>query len=246
MKKVMIIGATSGIGKSIATTFASKGWLVAATGRRQSLLAELQQDFPNQIVTKAFDITDAGNTANIDALIEMLGDLDVFVYCAGRISFTKTPVWEIDSSIINLNVSAFAKCTGHVFHYFVKKGGGQIAVISSIAALRGGASAPAYNASKAFESSFAEGLNLQAMVLQKPIIVTDIKPGYVNTTMGSGAKKFWEIPVDLAANQIVNSIILKKRSVVITKKWIIIALMIKYLPGALFRKIAVKNRTNQV
>ena len=55
-KKVIIVGATSGIGKEMALQYVNKGYTVGITGRREVLLQELQQKFPSQIFTECFDV----------------------------------------------------------------------------------------------------------------------------------------------------------------------------------------------
>ncbi len=92
------------------------------------------------------------------------------------------------------------------FNTSLKKGTGHLVGISSIASLRGGKESPAYNASKTFESNYMEGLRQKITGLRLPIIVTDIKPGFVKTDMAKGEGIFWAAPADKAAMQIYNAI----------------------------------------
>ncbi|WP_207492780.1 SDR family NAD(P)-dependent oxidoreductase [Aridibaculum aurantiacum] len=234
MRKVIIIGATSGIGKGLAELYAAKGWSVGITGRRGHLLQEIQQSFPQQVITFCFDITAADNLQHIDELVQRLGGLDLFIYCSGIGEISVQPDWEIDEKVIATNVTACAKAVGHIFNYFVQLGRGQVAIISSIAALRGGSSAPSYNASKAFVSSYAESLNLQAISLGKDIVITDVKPGFVDTSMAKGGGKFWMMPVGKICMQIASAIEAKKRKVVVSKRWRLVAFLMKNLPDTIF------------
>ena len=234
MKKVIIIGATSGIGKGLAIQYAANGWTVGITGRRSSLLDEIKQLFPDKIFTSCFDITAPHNVHQIDELIQKMGGINLFIYSAGIGELSTQPNWEIDEKVIATNVTAATKCCGHIFNYFVEKGSGQIAIISSIAAVRGGSSAPSYNASKAFVSSYAESLNLQAIALQKDIIITDVKPGFVNTSMAKGGGKFWVMPVDKICRQIYTAIQAKKRKVVVSKRWRLVTFLLAIMPDFLF------------
>ncbi len=63
MQRIIIVGATSGIGREMARLYAGAGHLVGATGRRQELLYSLQLEYPNHIVTECFDTTAPGATA---------------------------------------------------------------------------------------------------------------------------------------------------------------------------------------
>ncbi|MCW3107477.1 MAG: short-chain dehydrogenase/reductase [Segetibacter sp.] len=231
---MIIIGATSGIGKGLALRFVKKGYKVGISGRRQLLLDELLQQFPGNIISSCFDITHANSLSQIDSLIKTLGGVDIFIFCAGIGELSTQPDWDIDEKIIATNVTACTRSCGHLFNYFVKKGSGQIVIISSIAAFRGGSSAPVYNASKAFVSSYAESLNLQAIMLHKDIIITDVKPGFVKTEMAKGGGKFWIMPVNKVCLQIYNAILKKKRTVVVTKRWYFVTFAMKFMPGFIF------------
>lgn len=90
---------------------------------------------------------------------------------------------KIEHDTIQTNVTGFAAFANVAIQYFIEKGTGHLVGISSIASLRGGKESPAYNASKAFESNYMEGLRQKITGLRLPIIVTDIKPGFVKTDM---------------------------------------------------------------
>src|SRR5674536_231192 len=90
--------------------------------------------------------------------------------------------------------------------------------ISSIAALRGQRSAPAYSASKAFVCNYLEGLRHSAIKSRKPIFITDVQPGFVKTPMSRGNNLFWISTAEKAASQIYDAIVKKKKHVYITKR----------------------------
>ncbi|HEX8315942.1 MAG TPA: SDR family NAD(P)-dependent oxidoreductase, partial [Flavisolibacter sp.] len=126
------------------------------------------------------------------------------------------------------------------FNFFVEQGQGQgqIALTSSIAALRGNSWAPAYSASKAFMSNYAEGLALKARRQKRDITVTDIKPGFIKTSMAKGHGQFWVASPAKASLQIKRAIDRKKRVVYITRRWWLIAWILKVLPFSLYKRIA--------
>ena len=126
---------------------------------------------------------------------------------------------------------------GYVFNYFVAQGHGQIALTSSLSALRGNSWTPAYSASKAYMSTYAEGLAIKAYKLKKDITITDIRPGFINTKMAKGNRQFWVAPVHKAAEQIAKAIEKKKRVVYITRRWWLIAQIMKWLPYSIYKRI---------
>src|SRR4051794_10308713 len=83
MQKIIIIGATSGIGRELARIYAGEGHLVGVSGRRQDLLYSLQLEFPNHVVTECFDVTTPQSITHVQSLIQKLGGLDLLIYNAG-------------------------------------------------------------------------------------------------------------------------------------------------------------------
>ena len=93
MKKLIIIGATSGIGRGLAKCYAQDDWLVGITGRRQELLNSLQKEFPANIISECFDVTGADNIHHVKNLIEKLGGLDLLIYNSGYGEPSKNLDW---------------------------------------------------------------------------------------------------------------------------------------------------------
>src|SRR5262249_1352637 len=122
MKKVIIIGATSGIGREIARIYAHEGCLVGATGRRNELLYSLQVEYPNHVVTECFDVTAPGNITHLESLIEKMEGLDLLIYNAGYGEVSQELDWEIDRTTVNTNVSGFIEIIDYAYSYFLKQG----------------------------------------------------------------------------------------------------------------------------
>ncbi|HMD00561.1 MAG TPA: SDR family NAD(P)-dependent oxidoreductase, partial [Ferruginibacter sp.] len=136
MKKVIIIGATSGIGRALAKLYVQSGYMVGATGRRAELLKSLKEEFPDNIITASFDVMGKKNTHHIQTLVDQLGGLDVFIYNSGYGDPSEKLEWPIEERTTLTNVNGFVESVTYVFNYFLKQGDGQIAAISSIAANR--------------------------------------------------------------------------------------------------------------
>ena len=238
MKRVIIIGATSGIGRELAKLYAQNNWLVGITGRRKPLLDSLQEAFPNNIVRECFDVTKDDNIKHMQFLLQQLGGLDLLIYNSGIGEPSEKLDLTIDVNTTKTNVLGFIEIVNFAFNYFEKEGKGHIAAISSIASIRGNSLAPAYSASKAFMSNYMEGLYIRSSKIKLPIYTTDIQPGFVKANMAKSEAMFWVAPVEKAAAQIFIAIQNKKRRAYITRRWWLIAQLIKMLPGWLYRALA--------
>ena len=238
MKKVIIIGATSGIGRELAKLYAQNNWLVGITGRRKPLLDSLQEAFPNNIVRECFDVTKGDNIEHMQFLLQQLGGLDLLIYNSGIGEPSKKLDLTIDVNTTKTNVLGFIEIVNFAFNYFEKEGKGHIAAISSIASIRGNSLAPAYSASKAFMSNYMEGLYIRSSKIKLPIYTTDIQPGFVKANMAKSEAMFWVAPVEKAAAQIFIAIQNKKRRAYITRRWWLIAKIMKWLPMFIYKKIA--------
>jgi len=243
MQKTIIIGATSGIGFELAKLYAQNGDRVGATGRRNELLQKLKESFPGQVVIECFDVTGNENIFHLESLIRELGGMDLLIYNSGYGDISEVLDWPMDRQTTQTNVIGFVEIVNYAFNYFANQEGGQIAATSSIASVRGNSRAPAYSASKAYMSTYMEGLHLKASRLKRKdpktnISVTDIQPGFINTKMAKGKGRFWEAPVEKAARQIFNAIQKKRRKAYITRRWAIIAWILKWLPYPILKRFA--------
>ncbi|HUM47248.1 MAG TPA: SDR family NAD(P)-dependent oxidoreductase [Chitinophagales bacterium] len=237
MKKVIIVGASSGIGRELAILYANKKWLVGVTGRRRELLHELRDQYPEQIIPLSFDNTSDDVEYHLQLLISKLGGLDLLILSSGSGALNTSLDWKVEQETIELNVMAWTQIADFIFSYFREQEHGHFAAITSIASIRGEGRAPAYNASKSFQANYLEGLRKLAVFLKLKITVTDIQPGFVKTKMAKGKGRFWEAPPEKAARQILYAIERKKNKVYITKRWWLVALVLKMMPGWVYNRI---------
>lgn len=238
MSRVIIIGASSGIGRELARAFVKNGDVVGITGRRRELLEALKAENPESYLVSVFDVTAC--QAAIEHLRELtieLGGLDVLVVCSGTGDINADLDIEIEKRTIMTNVLGFTHAIDWGFNYFVRQQSGQLVAITSIGGLRGSRHAPAYNASKAFQMNYMEGLRVRAKQLRPGMVVTDIRPGLVDTDMAKGDGLFWVEPVQKVSNQIMKAI--EKRTAVayVTGRWGILARLLKWMPRWLYNKI---------
>lgn len=236
-RHVIIIGASSGIGRKLAELYSGKGARTGITGRRAELLNEIKNKNPYLIEIEQFDVTENNNFSHLESLITKLGGLDTLIISAGTGEPSEDLDWEIDRQTVATNVNGFTSIANWAFRYFRKQGYGRLALISSVAANRGGLHAPAYNASKAFQSSYAYGLALKAARISREFSVTCIEPGFVDTPMAKSDQLFWVVPVDKAGRQIMRGIESRKRKVYVSRRWRLVAWVLRHIPHWLYRKI---------
>ncbi len=236
-QRVIIVGGTTGIGRAMAELYLQKGCAVGVTGRTMAALQSLQEQFSNhKVAVQCFDVNSHDRRQQLQTLIDDLGGMDVFIYCAGIGVVSHDLNEENEFSTFSTNTTSFHDLTMFAFNYFLsQKQHGQIVGISSIAANRGLHAAPAYNASKAFMSNYLEGLWFKARKMKVPISVTDIQPGFVATKMAQG-NLFWVVPVEKAARQIIAAIQNKKKRAYISKRWRLIAMLLRMAPSPLISK----------
>jgi len=236
--KIIIIGGTSGIGEQLALDYAKSGNLVGVTGRRLDKLKEIQQKYFGKIFIKQMDVTKPVQAIiQLDYLIEKIGGLDLLIYSSGVGHINRKLEWDKELQTIETNIVGFTAITDKAFNYFQKQKSGQLVNISSINALRGSNAAPAYAASKAYASNYMEGLRKKAVKAKLPIYLTDLKPGFVDTDMAQGTGLFWVSSTEKASKQIRKAIHKKRKSAYITKRWRLIAWLLKLAPDWLYFKI---------
>jgi len=238
MKKVIIVGATSGIGRCLAKLMAENGSLVGITGRRTQLLEEIKAEKPENYLTKTLDITLTSTIARqLEELTLDLGGLDILIISSGTGDLNEKLDFEIEKKTIDTNIGGYTAIADWAFNYFSAQSRGHLVAITSIGGLHGNSLAPAYSASKAYQINYLQGLQMKAAKSSVPVFITDIRPGFVNTDMAKGEKLFWMVSAEKAANQIFKAIQKKKKTAYITKRWVLIALLFKYLPNRIFEKL---------
>lgn len=237
MKTAIIIGASSGIGRALAVALSLDGYRLGLVARRAELLAQLREELTGPCVIKTVDVSHPELAMPVlGELIDELGGVELFVVSAGTGFENATLAWEPERETITLNVLGFAGMVNVAVAHLEARGSGHLVGVSSVAALRGSRVAPAYNASKAFVSNYLQGVRYRFRRLKLPVIVTDVQPGFVDTPMAAG-NRFWIASPQVAARQIVAAIHGRRRHVYVTRRWRLIAWLIKTIPEALYAKL---------
>ena len=239
MPNAIVFGATSGIGKKLATFLVSDGFKVAITGRRIELLTEIKNSNPDSYVIKQNDVQNIEQIETVfNELVIEFGTIDLIIHSSG-IGYENPELdWEKEHDTVKTNVVGATRIYDLAFNLFSKQGFGHLVAISSIASLRGSRGAPAYFASKAYQVNYLESLYLKTKELKGgKVFITDVRPGFVDTNMALGDGIFWMASLDKASKQIYSAIKRKKRRVYISKRWNLIAWVLKTVPSWLMKKV---------
>ena len=239
MKNVIVFGATSGIGKSLTEIFLKKGCNVAITGRRLEKLEAIKKLYPKQVLVKQNDIQDVAEVEKVfHEIVVAFKTIDLVIQSSG-VGFVNPQLkWELQEQTIHTNVLGCTKLYVLAYQLFKKQQFGHLVGISSIASIRGNRSAPDYFASKSYQKAYLESLYIKTKSIKsEKVFITEIRPGFVDTAMALGDAIFWMVPLEKASKQIYSAIQNKKRVAYISKRWFLIALVLKIMPAWVLKKI---------
>jgi len=248
MRKVIITGASSGIGKEVARLYANAGADIALTARRVDALENLSKeikskDVHGKVLYSALDVSDYDkNFRVISKLVADLGGIDLIILNAG-ISTSSSfggRSFEADRKVIETNLIGAMAGVEAVLPYFKNQGFGQIVGISSVASFRGLPGSASYSASKAGLSTYLEAL--RGEVSGFGIQVTVIHPGFIDTPINNQMKsRPFVISVEKGAEKIYNRIESKVNSATVPWfPWAIIGYVMKRIPEFIWSRIKMK------
>ena len=220
----------------------SDGWKLGLAGRREENLRKLQSEFPEQVCIKAIDVKDSNSDKALLALIDELGGMDMYFHSSG-IGYQNARLdADIELNTLETNGTGFTRLVGTAFRYFKEKGKGHIAVISSIAGTKGLGIAPAYSATKRFQNTYIDALEQLAGMQKLNIRFTDIRPGFVATSLLNDGKNYpMLMKTPYAAKLIVKALRRNKRVAVIDWKYSILVFFWKLIPRCIWKRMKVKN-----
>ena len=241
MKKVIIIGATSGIGEEIAKIYIAQGWQVGIAGRREEVLTALAATAPAQVKTQVIDVTSADAPEQLKSLIEKLGGMDLFLLSSGIGSQNVKLEPEIELNTARTNVEGFIRMVTTAYRFFKEQGSGHLAVISSVAGTKGLGSAPAYSATKRFQNTYIDALAQLARMERLSIQFTDIRPGFVATALLKNRKYPLLMRADSTAQHIVKALANKKRVAIIDTRYAILVFFWQLIPRWLWERLPIRN-----
>lgn len=184
-QRVVISGASSGIGLALARHYLERGAIVAAFARRGELLQPLSAEFSDRVFCYVLDVRDAPAVQNAaNDFITRAGGPDVVIANAGVSVGTLTEYAEdIDAfqQVLDINVLGMVKTFQPFVAAMRETGQGSLVGIASVAGFRGLPGASAYSASKAAAISYLESLRVE--LHGSGVKVVTICPGYIRTPM---------------------------------------------------------------
>ena len=202
MKKIIIIGASSGMGMRIATDFARLGWRVGIAARREDRLKAVKDLYPDRIEYMTIDVTAQDAVDRFYKLIELIDGMDYLLYAAGC-------GWR-----------------------------GHIAVITSVAGVKGIGISATYSASKRYQWTYLQALDQLAHQQHVNVAITDIRPGFVDTPLLAGDKNYpLLMSIDYVAPRIERAIMRGRRIAVVDSRWAVVTALWRLVPDPLWRRL---------
>ena len=186
-KKVLLTGASGGLGKAIAIELAKNGADVCLTGRNQIELEDLKKTIGGKTeivlsdLSNSIGITDLANTAQ-----EKMGQIDILINNAGitRDNLFMRMSDDDWNDVMNINLNSIFKLTKLLIKGMIKRRFGRIINITSVIGVAGGAGQSNYSASKA--GIIALSKSLAQEVGSRSVTVNSIAPGFIETNMTAG------------------------------------------------------------
>lgn len=236
-RNIIIVGATSGIGLEMTKCYLQRGDCVWAAGRHTDQLQALQQQFGEQLQVWTMDVTAPDAPQCLEQMANAVGRLDLYLHVAGV--GWQNPSLDVGHETVTAetNVLGFTALVDAAFHLLCSQGGGQLAVISSIAGTKGLGVAPAYSASKAYQTTYIQALEQLAVARHLPIAFTDIRPGFVRTPLLGDAHFPMCMPVEKVARLAVRAIDRRQHVAVLDHRYRLLTALWHCVPHALWRRM---------
>ncbi len=240
-QRVVIVGASSGIGRALALHYLADGARVGLAARREHPLAEIAAQYPHQVEVATIDVTHPEADSQLLALVAQLGGMDVCIISAG-IGYQNVELnASLELSTVATNTAGFTRIAVAAFNHFrTQPQGGHLVALSSIAGTKGLGVSPSYSATKRYQSTYMESLTQLATIEKLPIRTTVIKPGFIDTPLIEGAN--YPCTLSLAyASRLIYKAICKKRSVVVVNwVWRTVVLFWRLIPRWLWVRLSIK------
>lgn len=242
MKRAIVIGASSGIGKEVARLLLADGWHLGVAARRTELLEELRSEYPELVTVAEIDVTSEDAPRKLLDLIDEMGGVGLFFYSSGIGKQNMLLDKEIEMRTVETNVKGFTQMIDTIYNYMSEHQGGHIAAISSIASTKGLGAAPSYSATKSFQAHYIEALQQQANMRNLNIRFTDIQPGFVDTALlGDDHKYPLLLRTEDVARQIVRAVYKEKGRCIIDWRYRLLTFFWRLIPRCLWVRLKIKT-----
>ena len=182
-KTIWITGGSTGIGKALAIKFASMGWNVAISARREALLKEISEN-NNNIFSFPLDVTDKPKCKDVFREIQKkFESVDICFFSTGTWNPKKEKDIDVEQieEVFKINFFGTLNCIKAVESYFKDRKNGTITIVSSIAGYRGLPNSSGYGPSKAALTNFAESIYFDFK--KHNVKVTVVSQGFIKTPL---------------------------------------------------------------
>ena len=247
-KTIWITGGSTGIGKALAIKFASKGWNVAISARRENLLNEISNNEQN-IHGFPLDVTDKQKCKDVfEEIKNKFGNIDICFFSTGTWDPKKEKDIDIDQieNVFKVNFFGTLNSIKAVEEYFKNKKSGTICIVSSIAGYRGLPNSTGYGPSKSALNNLAESLYFDFK--RSNVRICLVSPGFIKTPMTD--KNDFKMPflktTEYAAEKIYDGLINKNSFEIHFPKALTITLKIlSFLPSKIYFGLVRKMTKHQ-
>ncbi len=243
MKKAIIVGASSGIGREVARLLIADGWHIGVAARREEPLIKLKEENEKgngscKVEVMSINVTQPDAGERLLRLVDKLGGMDLYFHASGIGKQNRTLQSDIELSTMETNAMGFTRMIGTAYRYFASQGHGHIAAITSIAGTKGLGPAPAYSATKALQATYLEALEQQANQRGLNIRFTDIRPGFVDTALLNGDFHYpMMMQPAYVARDIVSAIIKQQHVRIIDWRYRIMTFLWQLIPRWMWRRM---------
>ena len=245
---IVIVGASSGLGRSVATYYADRGWKVGVCARREEALKEFADQYDGNVSWRVLDVTAKDSGERFTDFIRTLGGVDIVLYAAGCGWNNPSLETERDEKTVGTNVDGFTRIMNAAFEWFAANGAvnfkrPQLCAITSIAGTKGLGVSTTYSASKGYENIYIEALAQLATIRNVKIDFTDIRPGFTDTDLLAGSDHKYPLlmSVPYASKRIVRALVKRKKVAYIDWRWHIVVALWRLIPRCLWVKLKITN-----
>ena len=236
-KTIWITGGSTGIGKALAIKFASNGWNVAISARRENLLQEISDNNEN-IFSYPLDVTNKSQCKEIfNKIKNKFESVDICFFSTGTWNPKKEKDIDVEQieDVFKVNFFGTLNSIKAVEEYFKNKQDGIITIVSSIAGYRGLPNSTGYGPSKSALNNLAESLYFDFK--RSNVRVCLVSPGFIKTPMTD--KNDFKMPflktTEYAANKIYDGLINKNNfEIHFPKSLTLILKLFSFLPSKLY------------
>jgi NADP-dependent 3-hydroxy acid dehydrogenase YdfG len=244
-RTVIVVGASSGVGRAVAARLARAARPVAIVARREDELAEVAKAInagvgAQRVRAYTHDVRDRESIDRLFTKVEAeLGEVDELHYLAGimpAVALDEFPT-ELDAAMIETNCVGCMAWVNAAVRRFLPRRRGHVVGVTSVAAVRGRLDRPGYNASKAGQDAFLEAVRNR--IWRHGVRVTTVRLGPVHTPMTEGLKVPMPITAEKAAQGILRARDRNRAISYVPFQWRPIMAVIRSIPSFVFRRLNV-------